>query len=155
MAGQRDTPGLPAPPPFIYLAGLLAGGLVEIFLPTADPAWWLRVLAAIAGGAGFWVLGGRALASFAKVGTSPNPFEPASALATDGPYRFTRNPMYVGMAVFYVGLALAIGILWALALFPIVLLTIDRAVIAREERYLEARFGDPYRTYKQQVRRWL
>lgn len=155
MAAQRDTPGLPAPPPFIFIAGLVVGGLLEVFFPTGAPAWWIRVLAGVGGFLGFYALAGAALRSFAKVGTSSNPFEPTTALATDGPYRFTRNPMYVGMTIFYIGLAIAIGIPWAFAVLPFVLIVIDRLVIAREEPYLEARFGEDYREYKRRVRRWL
>ncbi len=92
--------------------------------------------------------------------TEPHPHAdgavaPSSALVTSGPYRFTRNPMYLGMASLYAGIALAFGLLWSLALLLVVLVVIDRGVIAREERYLERRFGDEYRLYKQQVRRWL
>ncbi len=92
---------------------------------------------------------------FLKRGTSLIPGKRAEALVTSGPYRFTRNPMYVGMAFLYVGLALWLDVLWALAFLPVVLLVVDRRVIAPEERYLEARFGDEYRAYKQRVRRWL
>ncbi len=84
-----------------------------------------------------------------------DPWRASSALVTSGPYRFTRNPMYLGMASLYAGIALAFGLLWSLALLLAVLVVIDRGVIAREERYLERRFGDEYRIYKQQVRRWL
>ena len=83
------------------------------------------------------------------------PMKPTTALVTSGPYRVTRNPMYVGMAFLYAGLALSLGVIWALALLPAVLLMVDRLVIAREERYLEAKFGEEYRDYKRRVRRWL
>ena len=155
MPGPRDTPGLPAPPPLVFLGGLLLGGVLEAFFPTDAPAWWVRVLVAVAGLGGGYLLAGRALRSFASVGTTPNPFEPSTAIATGGPYRFTRNPMYLGMALAYVGLAFAIGILWALAALPVVLLVIDRVIIKREERYLKARFGEQYLAYKRRVRRWL
>src|SRR5690606_23485350 len=108
VPGPRDTPGLPAPPPLVFLGGLLLGGVLEAFFPTDSPAWWVRVLVAVAGLGGGYLLAGRALRSFASVGTTPNPFEPSTAIATGGPYRFTRNPMYLGMALAYVGLAFAI-----------------------------------------------
>jgi protein-S-isoprenylcysteine O-methyltransferase Ste14 len=155
VPSRGDTPGLPAPPPLIFIAGLLVGGVLEAIFPTDSPAWWVRGLVGVVGLGGAYLLAGRALRSFATVDTSPNPFEPTTAIATDGPYRFTRNPMYLGMTLAYIGLTFAIGILWALAVLPVVLLIIDRLVIAREERYLEARFGDEYRAYKRRVRRWL
>jgi protein-S-isoprenylcysteine O-methyltransferase Ste14 len=92
---------------------------------------------------------------FRSARTSMVPMRPSTALVTSGPYRVTRNPMYVGMAFLYAGLALLLGVIWSLAFLPAVLLMVDRFVIAREERYLEARFGEEYRAYKGRVRRWL
>ncbi|MFL6192698.1 MAG: methyltransferase family protein, partial [Thermoanaerobaculia bacterium] len=66
-----------------------------------------------------------------------------------------RNPMYLGMTLLYLGLALWIGTLWPLPLLPVALWATQRYVIAREERYLEAKFGDDYRRYKERVRRWI
>jgi protein-S-isoprenylcysteine O-methyltransferase Ste14 len=80
---------------------------------------------------------------------------PTIALVTSGPYRLTRNPMYVGMAFLYGAFALAFGVIWALITLPLVLIAVDRLVIAREEPYLEARFGEQYREYTRRVRRWL
>jgi len=72
-----------------------------------------------------------------------------------GPYRFTRNPMYVGMATLYVGGTLLLNDLWPLALLPVVITLVQRRVIAKEEAYLERTFGDVYRAYKARVRRWI
>jgi len=72
-----------------------------------------------------------------------------------GPYRFTRNPMYVGLAALYAGVTLLVNSLWPLLLLPVVLVVIRWRVIAREEAYLERKFGDVYRTYTTRVRRWL
>jgi protein-S-isoprenylcysteine O-methyltransferase Ste14 len=80
---------------------------------------------------------------------------PTTALVTSGPYRLTRNPMYLGMAFLYAGLALSFGVTWSLAFLPLVLLAVDRLAILREEHYLEAKFGEEYRRYKARVRRWL
>jgi protein-S-isoprenylcysteine O-methyltransferase Ste14 len=81
--------------------------------------------------------------------------KPDTALVTSGPYRFTRNPMYLGMAFLYVGFAFAFGVIWALAFLPAVIVVVDRFVIAREEPYLERNFGQAYRDYKARVRRWV
>ena len=73
----------------------------------------------------------------------------------DGPYRYSRNPIYVGFGITYAGFALAMDSPVALALLVPCLIVVDRFVIAREERYLEGRFGDAFRTYRNEVRRWL
>jgi protein-S-isoprenylcysteine O-methyltransferase Ste14 len=92
---------------------------------------------------------------FRRAGTSMIVTNPTTAMVTSGPYRFTRNPMYLGMAFLYIALALAFGVIWALIVLPAVIVAVDRLVIAREEPYLEAKFGDRYRAYKRRVRRWL
>jgi protein-S-isoprenylcysteine O-methyltransferase Ste14 len=80
---------------------------------------------------------------------------PTTTIVEKGPYRFTRNPMYLAMSCAYLGLALVLNNLWALVLLPFVVLVVDRFVIRREESYLTAKFGDPYREYCARVRRWL
>jgi protein-S-isoprenylcysteine O-methyltransferase Ste14 len=154
-AGTADVTGIRVPPPVYYVAGFLAGLALELAFPVDWPPDWIRwVGAAVAGGA--WLaLDGLAMVSFQRAGTSMVPMKPASALVTSGPYRFTRNPMYVGMACLYAAFALGFGVVWALALLPVVLLIVDRVVIAREEPYLERKFGQPYRDYKSRVRRWI
>src|SRR5688572_16371575 len=84
-----------------------------------------------------------------------SPSQPTTVIATTGPYRWTRNPMYLGMALVYAGLAIGFDAPIAFALLPLVLIAIQTQVIGREERYLEAKFGDDYRRYKAEVRRWL
>ncbi len=95
------------------------------------------------------------MVSFRRAGTSMVPMNPTTALVTSGPYRLTRNPMYLGMAFLYVAFAFALGVIWALAFLPAVVVIVDRFVIAREEPYLERKFGQAYRDYKVRVRRWL
>jgi len=80
---------------------------------------------------------------------------PASRMVQHGPYRYTRNPMYLGMAVSYVGFSLVVNSAWPLLLLPLALVGLYRLVIAVEERYLEATFGEEYLAYKKKVRRWL
>lgn len=84
-----------------------------------------------------------------------NPNLPVMALVTDGPYRFTRNPMYVGLSCIYLAIALWCASLWACVLLIVVLLIIRYAVIAREEGYMTAKFGDEYRAFTSRVRRWI
>jgi protein-S-isoprenylcysteine O-methyltransferase Ste14 len=147
--------GLFIPPPVIFLAGLLAGLAVEAVAPVDGPPTAVRIAAAAVGVAAMALLDFPAMRSFLRAGTGIVPFSPNDALVTSGPYRFTRNPMYLGMTILYVGLALALGIIWAFAFLPIVLVIVNRRVIAVEEGLLEAEFGDQYREYKSRVRRWL
>ena len=96
-----------------------------------------------------------AVATFRRVGTTPHPAGPTTALAVGGPYRFTRNPMYLSLVFITVGLALLANALWPLVLLPVVIVIVRWTVIDREERYLTAKFGEEYLQYKARVRRWM
>ena len=151
---NRDSAGVKVPPPFIFLGGLAVGFVLEALLGSSVPdtvQWVAGGLALLAGIA----LQTTFIAAFNRRGTAVEPWKPTTAIVTTGPYRFTRNPAYLGMALISVGIALLADSLWALAPLPIVLLLIDRTVIAREERYLERKFGDEYVGYKRGVRRWV
>jgi protein-S-isoprenylcysteine O-methyltransferase Ste14 len=103
---ERETAGVIAPPPVIYVASLGLGFVLEALLPGAElPAWaqWTGA-AVIAAGVLLMVSFERA---FKRAGTDANPYRPSTALATDGPYRFSRNPAYLDMAITYVGITLA------------------------------------------------
>ena len=152
---DTDSAGVKVPPPLIYMLGLLVGVGIEQLVPTPNLPGPVALAAAGVGIAASLYLDGGATRNFLRAGTRMEPWKPSSVLVTTGPYRFTRNPMYVGMACLYLGASLAFGYLWSAALLPVVLLVIDRAVIAREERYLTRRFGEPYLKYREQVRRWL
>lgn len=155
MASEsHDIPGVVAPPPLIYAAGLLIGWVLQRarpwpFLPagTARPLGIALVLAGLVGFAG--------MMAFRRAGTSPNPWHTAARLVTGGPYRFTRNPMYLGFTLWYLGACAWMNALWPLLLLPLVLLVMQRGVIAREEAYLERRFGRDYTEYRARVRRWI
>lgn len=152
---ERDTAGVIAPPPLIYLGGLGAGFALRAALPATPvrPAVRWMVGGGLLGVGG--TLMGSFLRAFARAGTPVSPYSASTALVTTGPYRISRNPAYLGMALVYTGIAVGAESLWALVPLPAVLAVIDRGVIAREERYLEDRLGDEYRRYKQQTRRWL
>jgi len=150
-------PGVRFPPPFVYAAGILVGWLLDRRWPwriTAHPSWWQPVAVAALIAFAF-VIAASAMTLFWRARTSLIPNRPASAFVASGPYRFTRNPMYLSMTALYLGVALALNSWWPMVLLPIVLLIIQRAVIAREERYLRQRFPDEYPAYCQRVRRWL
>jgi protein-S-isoprenylcysteine O-methyltransferase Ste14 len=93
--------------------------------------------------------------AFRRAGTPVDPYTPSEAIATDGPYRLTRNPAYLGMALTYAGIALVANAPWVLVPLPAAIAVVDRGVIAPEERYLERKFGPTYLDYKRRVRRWI
>lgn len=152
---KGSAPGIRIPPPLVYLAAFACGLLGELVAPSPGLPGWLRIGGAVAGTVLLLLLDTRAMLRFRRHGTPFNPGRPAEALVTDGPYRFTRNPMYLGMACAYAGAALAAGALWSLALLPLVLLIVDRVIIPREEAHLAASFGEEYERYRGRVRRWL
>ena len=90
-----------------------------------------------------------------RAGTAIPPNRPTTELVTDGPYRYSRNPLYLALTLIYAGVGLIADDLWILILLVPLLLLIHWGVVVREERYLEAKFGEAYRRYKERVRRWL
>jgi protein-S-isoprenylcysteine O-methyltransferase Ste14 len=150
-----DTAGVIAPPPLVFLAGLAAGFGLDAALPSASlpgaVRWPVGIVLALAGLA----LMSSFLAAFRSRQTAVRPDRPTTAIVSEGPYRATRNPAYLGMALLYAGIAVMTSALWAFATLVPTLIVIDRAVIAREERYLERKFGEDYLRYKRGVRRWL
>jgi protein-S-isoprenylcysteine O-methyltransferase Ste14 len=152
---KSDTSGIRVPPPAYYVAAFLVGVALELIFPTSWPSTGVRVASALIAGGAWLALDGAAMVFFRRAGTSMIPMNPTTALVTSGPYRVTRNPMYVGMAFLYVALAFAFGVMWTVVFLPAVIVMIDRFVIAREEPYLERKFGQSYRDYKARVRRWL
>jgi protein-S-isoprenylcysteine O-methyltransferase Ste14 len=152
---RGDTAGVIAPPPLIYLGALGLGFGVDAVIGGASlPSTVARPVGAalIVGGVG---LLGTFEQAFGRARTPANPYKPSEAVVTDGPYRLTRNPAYVGMALTYAGIAIVSNRPWALVPLPIAIALIDRGVIAREERYLERKFGARYTDYKRRVRRWI
>jgi protein-S-isoprenylcysteine O-methyltransferase Ste14 len=150
-----DSAGVVAPPPLIYLGGLAVGFALEALLPGSSVPGLVRwVLGGILLVAGVVLLGSFNTA-FQRKGTAVEPWKPTTAIVTTGPYRLTRNPAYLGMALVYIGVALLADALWVLVPLPVVLVIIDRMVIAREERYLERKFGQEYLDYKGHARRWI
>jgi protein-S-isoprenylcysteine O-methyltransferase Ste14 len=153
-----DRSGVRIFPPVIYLGGLLLGFLLHWRLPLplvpAVLVGPLRLFGAVCLLAGL-ALAIWAVATFRRAGTTFHPAGPTTTLAVGGPYRFTRNPMYLGLVFILAGLALLANALWPLILLPVVIVIVRRAVIDREERYLTAKFGEEYLRYKARVRRWL
>ncbi|CAN5487348.1 isoprenylcysteine carboxylmethyltransferase family protein [soil metagenome] len=144
-----------APPPLIYGAFLLVG----LLLHWASPRPFLsRAAGRLIGPAlsviGF-LIGLVAALTMRRAHTSLRPDTPTTALVDTGPFRYTRNPIYVAFTLMYTGIACFVNTLWPILFLPFVLLIMDRGVIAREEQYLTHKFGPVYTQYKRQVRRWL
>ena len=102
-----------------------------------------------------WWLVHSAEAAMKRAGTNVRPDQPSLAIVTDGPFRFSRNPMYLATTGLYLGITLPVNTPWPLILLSPMLLVLHWGVVRREERYLEAKFGEPYRAYKSRVRRWV
>lgn len=152
-----SSPGVRFPPPFIYTAGIVIGWLLHRVLPLVLPSvsdGVYPVLAAVLTGAWLLMLLW-SFATFFRARTSIIPNRPAAVLVTSGPYRMTRNPMYMSLTALYLGLTIILRSWWPLILLPVVLLIIRRYVIAREERYLAGAFPLEYPAYCARVRRWL
>ncbi|HEV2548288.1 MAG TPA: methyltransferase [Stellaceae bacterium] len=152
-----DTPNVIVLPPLIFLGSLALAALLEAILPfpllPLAPAFAYGLGALLVlGGLILLVLGGR---RFVAAGTNIPPTLPTTALVVTGPYRWSRNPLYLAMILVYVGLAIAALSLWTLLLAVPLILLLNYGVIIREEAYLERKFGADYRAYRARVRRWV
>lgn len=159
MSQEAPTsPGVRFPPPFLFVAGfLIALGLDRWVLqwrfggsirPTLVAGGWLLMV--IGAFILIW-----AVLTFARARTAILPSRPARTIVATGPFRYSRNPMYVALSTMYVGLSFLAGMAWPLVLLPIVLVAVYAIVIRREEHYLASAFGDEYGVYRRRVRRWL
>jgi protein-S-isoprenylcysteine O-methyltransferase Ste14 len=155
---SADTAGVVAPPPLIALATLALGVAADWLLPLNVLASVLNSPARIGIGAVLFLAGGALVVVaervFHRVGTNVPPWRPALALATGGIYAYMRNPMYVGAIVILAGRAAALASDWMAILLVPTALVLHFGVVRREERYLEARFGEDYRRYKASVPRY-
>jgi protein-S-isoprenylcysteine O-methyltransferase Ste14 len=155
MANDQDDPGIRVPPPLIYLLPLILGLLLNRrapvpFLPRGAArgiGWPL-----IGGGV---VLNGWFLRTIRDADVPIRTDKPVPRLTTEGPFRYSRNPSYLALAMIYAGIAVLRNSPWAVLFLPVVLVVIQREVIGREERYLERAFGEEYLAYKGRVRRWV
>ena len=156
--GDAETARSIVRPPLLHLACLVLGLLLDrglplpLALPGPDPMLW-------AVGGGLVVLGlaifVASIRNFSRAATPVPSTQPVRALVTTGIHALSRNPIYVGMFLLYLGIGFAARSPWVLALAVPLAITMRYGVVAREEAYLDRRFGDAYRAYKARVRRWL
>lgn len=150
-----DHAGVVAPPPLIYLCSILLGlGL--------DTLWPVEVLSrAVAFPFGMFLvlfvvmIFVFSVRQFLKAETPLPPNKPTVFIVRTGPYRYSRNPIYLSMTLLQIGIGIWADCVWILAMLIPALILISYGVISREERYLEKKFGDEYREYKKTVRRWI
>jgi protein-S-isoprenylcysteine O-methyltransferase Ste14 len=157
MENKKDHPGIYVPPPIVYALTFLVAVFLQKKAPIND-SFFHRQLTKIVGAgllmiALFFLL--RSLRQFFLTKNTLVTILPTHSLQTNGIYHITRNPMYIGLAIVYLGISCLIGNWWNILLFPLLLLLIQEYMIKREEKYLERRFGQAYVDYKSKVRRWL
>ncbi|MGV6846982.1 MAG: methyltransferase family protein [Marinibacterium sp.] len=155
---HADTPDIVIYPPFLAGLAVVAALALDWVLPLGLlPPWgtgWTMALGAVFFAAsGFFGLSG--IAAFLKAHTHITPHKPALHLVREGPYRFTRNPMYLGIVLFMLALGFGASVDWALILTPVVWAILHYGVVLREEPYLTEKFGDDYRRFLSETRRWL
>ena len=156
MADTADNAHVMIRPPLAWglavLAGLALNWLVPLpFMPADLPAGWLGALVFVLALALFaW-----AIRTMTGAGSNIPTNQPTTTIVESGPYRFTRNPIYLGMFLGLIALAILFDTLWLLLTLVLFAFVIRYGVVAREEAYLERKFGDVYRDYRSRVRRWL
>lgn len=154
-AGRAErTAGVIAPPPLLYAVPLVVGLLLQHWYPHAilpPGRGTILGIVLLLGG----LVGAPAITAFRRADTSPKPWVPSTALVTSGPYRFTRNPMYLGFTLIYLGMTFWANSAWPLLFLPFVLIAMHYGVILREEAYMADTFGEEYEQYRARVRRWV
>jgi len=155
MTEHNDHAEVKISPPFLVLIHILGAFLLNWRLPLQFTSvkyipWIGYGLVVLGFGAAF-----SAISQFRKMKTTVNPHGSVNVIVTNGPYRFSRNPIYLGFVFILIGLPLALNNYWGLVLSPFLVLFMNRLVIQHEEAYLERKFGDEYKRYKSLVRRWL
>lgn len=151
----EDRAHVRLPPPLLFLASTLAGYGIER-LTSWGVAWPGSVrLVGVVPLAVALVLVVGAFRDFARTKQNPEPWTPSPELIVSGPYRFTRNPMYLSLSLIQVGVGCLISSVWVLAFVPISMAAVYFVAIRLEEAYLERRFGGAYRRYRASTRRWI
>jgi protein-S-isoprenylcysteine O-methyltransferase Ste14 len=152
---MSDNPGVIAFPPALYGFTLAIGLVISFIFPVSFlPRPISLPIAAIAMIVAGW-FSTSAFRTMARAQTAIDPAKPATAIVSDGVFRFSRNPLYLSLTLLYIGVSLFFNAVWALLLLLPLLAIVQIGVIEREEKYLERKFGDEYLRYKVQVRRWI
>ena len=155
MNDKADNPGVAVFPPLLMVLALIVMLVLRYVWPLAIGGRPLTtVLGIVLAALGvFSIAWGRT--TMVRGGTNVDPSKPALAIVTGGPFRFTRNPLYVGVMSLFLGIGLLFDTWWGILVLIPAFLILHFGVVLREEAYLERKFGEPYRTYKAGVRRYL
>ena len=154
-ASAPDHASVAAHPPYVYLASIVVGWTLHLLVPVTFVPGGAGTPIGLAMIALAFAIFGLANRQFSAVGTTIPTNTPTSAIATRGPYRFSRNPIYVALSLLHLGIAFWVDSVWLLATLSATFVFMNVGVVAREERYLETKFGEEYLRYKRSVRRWL
>lgn len=158
MTSERDHPNVIAFPPLILATALILSWLLGMLVPLnlLPPAFsGLTFVFGLADCLLAAFIGVTAILAFKRAGTHVEPHKPALVLVEDGPYRVTRNPMYLGLLLMHLGLCFVFSLDWGLAMLLPLWFTLHKGVVLREEAYLTAKFGEPYTAFLDRTRRWL
>ena len=155
--GEHDSPGVVIIPPMVFYICLLLGGAFEFFAPSDLPVIpkLIRIILGLVIGCSGFAFMMIAHEQFKRVKTNVRTNLPAKTLVVQGAYRISRNPMYVGISAFFLGIGLAVGSVWMLTAYIPLGLYLSLYVIPLEEAYMERTFGEDYKVYCRNVRRWL
>ena len=152
---SKDSPDVISCPPMVFLSALVAGLLLYLLIPSPQfSSASLRITGMLMAFAGT-MIDVWGVCAFRRAGTHVRPSRPVTALVTCGPFRYTRNPFYIGQTIIYLGLTLFVGSLWPLVTLVPALAVVHWRIVRREEQFLESRFGEDYRAYKARVNRWI
>lgn len=154
---SHDGAAVRVPPPLVYLGGVVVGALLHAYLTPFSLGLSSTLRAIMATALILLSLGlmAAAIGMFRSIGQDPKPWKSTPSILSTGIYRFTRNPMYVGMAAVQAGIGVALANGWIVILVVPVLVIVYWTAIRHEEAYLETKFGSTYTDYKSSVRRWL
>jgi len=155
MTAQSDHAGVWFPPPFWYALAVLGGLLLDRRWPLPIAGGRLITVIGAVCVLGWVALAFDSIERFRRSKTTIVPIRPAEALVLSGSYRYTRNPMYVSLALLTIACGLLLATWWPVVLLLPTLVIVQLFVILPEERYLRRRFGPAYEAYTRRVRRWL
>ena len=152
---DKDNAGVIAPPPAIYLIAILIGVMIDYFFPFSFmpenfqlPLGLLIILLAA-------ILMALGIREFKKAETNVSPNKPVTAVITSGPFRYTRNPLYVSLSFVLIGIGIWLDNIWIITMLVPVLILIHYGVVKREEQYLTKKFEEKYLIYRGSVPRWF
>lgn len=155
----QDSPRVRIPPPVLPVITILTGYFLEKYVPLTDAfdlatpdRYWIGAAIVVLS---ILILGVWPGLAFRKAEENPIPWTPTEEIIVVGPFRYTRNPMYLMMVLWCIGFAIVFSSVWILAMTPVCAFALYLFAIKPEEAYLEQKFGESYRSYKAKVRRWF